>query len=149
MMVQTRKRKGLECYQLQEWRKVVKETGDAVLTKFRDKYKELKIESNRGRHADTYFMGKESTSRQRYQNQRTRRDSQGRDYYQERKGRSDSRGRPYFRRYYRPESRRNRSFSRDMRSVSRPRRERSESAGSRKRSESRESKKDFKSCIAC
>ena len=61
---------------------------------------------------------------------------QGRDYYQERKGRSDSRGRPYFRRYYRPESRRNRSFSRDMRSVSRPRRERNESAGSRKRSES-------------
>ena len=93
MMVQTRKRKGVESYQLQELRKVVKEIGDAVLTKFRDKYKELKIESNRGRHADTYFMGKESTSRQRYQNQRIRRDLQGRDYYQERKGRSDSRGR--------------------------------------------------------
>ena len=28
-------------------------------------------------------MGKESTSRQRYQNQRIRRDLQGRDYYQE------------------------------------------------------------------
>ena len=51
----------LKNYQLQELTKVVKETGDAVLTKFRDKYKELKIESNRGRHADTYFMGKEST----------------------------------------------------------------------------------------
>ena len=105
IMVQTKKRKGVESYQLQELRKVVKETGDAVLTKFRDKYKELKIESNRKRHAFTYFMEKESTSRQRYQNQRIRR-----DYYQERKGRSDSRGRSYYRRYYRPESRRNRSF---------------------------------------
>ena len=97
-------------------------------------------------------MGKESTSRQRYQNQRTRRDLQGRDYYQERKGRSDSRGRLYFRRYYRPESRRNRSFSQDMRSVSRPRRERSESVGMRrdeKRSLSRDTRKDFKSCIGC
>ena len=34
MMVQTRKRKGVESYQLQELRKVVKETGHAVLTKF-------------------------------------------------------------------------------------------------------------------
>lgn len=91
--MQTRKRKGVESYQLQELRKVVKETGDRVLTKFRDKYKEFKIESNRGRHADTYFMGKESTSRQRYQNKIIRIDSQGRFYYQERKGRHDSRGR--------------------------------------------------------
>ena len=115
----------------------------------------MKIELNRGRQADTYFMGKESTSRQRYQNQRIRRDLQGRDYYQERKGRSDSRGRPFFRRYYRPESMRTRSFSRDMRSASWPRRfsrERSESVGSRrdeKRSGSRESRKDFKGCIGC
>ena len=48
-----------------------------------------------------------------------------------------------------------RDFSRDMRSVSRPRRvsrERSESTGNRrdeKRSGSRENKREFKSCIGC
>merc|ERR1712237_240787 len=88
---------------------------------FREKYRELKIESNRGKQADTYYMGKQSLSRQRYHEQRTRRDSQGRDFYQERKGRNDSRGRPFFRRYYRRESVRPRSFSRDMRSLSRQR----------------------------
>ena len=66
-------------------------------------------------------MGKQSLSRQRYHNQRTRRDSQGRDYYQERRGRSDSRGRQYHGRYYRSNSVQPRDFSRDMRSMSRPR----------------------------
>ena len=135
MMVETKKRKGLENYQLQELRKVVKANGDEVIKEFRDKYKELKIESNRGRPADTYYMGKQSLSRQRFHSQRTRRDLQGRDYYQERKGRSDSRGRPFFRRYYRTESMKPRDFSRDMRSVSRPRRfsrERSRIVGNRK-----------------
>merc|ERR1712115_204816 len=78
---------------------------------FREKYRELKIESNRGNQADTYYMGKQSLSRQRYHEQRTRRDSQGTDYYQERKGRSDSRGRPFFRRYYRKETVRPRNRS--------------------------------------
>ena len=59
----------------------------------REKYKELKIESNRGKVTDSYYMGHESRSRQRFQSQqRVRRDSQGRDYIQDRKGRNDSRG---------------------------------------------------------
>ena len=93
MMVETKKRKGIEYYQLQELIKVVKANGDNVLKDFRDKYRRLKIESNKGKPAETFYMGKQSLSRQRYYNQRTRRDSQGRDYYQERRGRSDSRGR--------------------------------------------------------
>ena len=121
MMVQTKKRKGIENYQLQELRNVVKKNGDNVMKDFRDKYRELKIESNRGKTADTFYMGKQSLSRQRYHNQRTRRDSQGRDYYQERRGRSDSRGRQYYRRYYRSNSLQPRDFSRDMRSMSKPR----------------------------
>ena len=68
---------------MQELRKVVKTNGDEVIKQFRDKYKELKIESNRGRPADTNYVGKQSLSRQRFHSQRTRRDSQGRDYYQE------------------------------------------------------------------
>merc|ERR1712237_254530 len=118
---------------------------------FREKYRELKIESNRGKQADTYYMGKQSLSKQRYHEQRTRRNSHGRDFYQERKGRNDSRGRPFFRRYYRRESVRPRSFSRDMRSLSRQR-DSSKSEGGRtdgKRSGSKDIKKKFKNCIAC
>ena len=110
MMIGARIRKGIENYQLLELRKVVKENKDTVQSDFREKYRELKIESNRGKPAETFYMGKQSISRQRYNEQRTRRDSQGRDFYEERKGRSDSRGRPYFRRYYRRESVRPRSF---------------------------------------
>ena len=43
------------------------------------------------------------------------------DYYQERRNRYDSRGRPFVRRYFRRDNNRQRSFSRDMRSVSRNR----------------------------
>ena len=46
MMVETKKRKGIENYQLQELRNVVKANGDNVMKDFRDKYRELKIESN-------------------------------------------------------------------------------------------------------
>ena len=88
-MVQTKKRKGRENYQLQELRNVVKKNGENVLKDFRDKYRELNIESNRGKPTDTFYIGKQSLSRQRYHSQRTRRDLQGRDYYQERRGRSD------------------------------------------------------------
>ena len=94
-------------------------------------------------------MGRQSISRQRYNDQKTRRDLQRRDFYQERNGRSDSRGRPYFRRYYRRESVRPRSFSRDMRSVSRQRdRSRGEKTDE-KRSGSKEDKKEYKNCIGC
>ena len=149
MMIGARKRKGIENYQSLELRKVVKANRETVQKDFREKYRELKIESNRGKPAETYYMGRQSLSRQRYHEQRTRRDSQGRDFYQERKGRNDSRGRPFFRRYYRRESVRPRSFSRDMRSVSRQRdRSRGEKTDE-KRSGSKEDKREYKSCIGC
>lgn len=85
-MVETKKREGIEIYQLQELRNAVKTNGDNVMKNFRDKYRELKIESNRGKAAYTFYMGKQSISREMFHNQRTRRDSQGRDYYQERRG---------------------------------------------------------------
>merc|ERR1712098_1040020 len=99
-------------------RKVVKSISVTVHKEFREKYRELKIESNRGKTAETFYMGRQNLSRQIYHEQRIRRDSQGRDFYQDRRGRIDSRGRPFFRRYYRRESDRLRSFSRDMRSMS-------------------------------
>ena len=80
---------------------MLKANKESVLKNFRDKYRELKIESNREKPAVTYYMEKQSVSRQRYNEQRTRRDSQGRDIYEERKGRNDSRRRPFHRRYYR------------------------------------------------
>ena len=115
MMIETKKRKGIESFQLQELRNVVKAGGEEVMSEFRDKYRELKIESNRGKAREAYYMGNQSLSRQRYHSQRnradsqgrdyyhiqrTRTDSKGRDYYQERNGRNDSRGRQYHRRYY-------------------------------------------------
>ncbi len=156
-----------------ELRKVVKANSVEVQKDFVKKYRELKIESNRGKQApcaDTYLMGKRSLLRQRYDDQRTRRDSQERDFYQDRRGRNDSRGRPFFRRYYRRESDRPRSFSRDMRSMSRNDRDRSRSENCRdrsrsengrdrsrsergrtneKRSGSKENKKEYRNCIGC
>merc|ERR1712240_268355 len=114
MMYGTKQRKGIENYQLLELRNIVKENSEEVQKDFVKKYRELKVESNRGKQApcaNTFFA----------KNRRTRRDSQGRDYYQERRSRNDSRGRPFFRRYYRKDNNRQRSFSRDMRSVSRNR----------------------------
>ena len=111
MMYGAKQRKGMENYQLSELRNIVKENGEEVQKDFVKKYRELKVESNRGKQApcaDTFFA----------KNQRTRRDSQGRDYYQERKSRYDSRGRPFVRRYFRQNNNRQRSFSRAMRSVS-------------------------------
>ena len=43
---------------MQELRKVLQANGDEVIKEFRDKYKELKVESNRVRLADTNYMGK-------------------------------------------------------------------------------------------
>ena len=66
MMVHTNKRKGIENYQLQEVRNIVKKNEDNVLKDFKDKYRELKIESNRGKPTETFYIGKQSLSRQRY-----------------------------------------------------------------------------------
>merc|ERR1711873_140328 len=82
MMYGAKQRKGIENYQLLQLRNVVKANNNEVQKEFVTKYRELKIESNRGKQApcaDTYIMGKRSLSRQRYHDQRTRRDSQGRE----------------------------------------------------------------------
>ena len=70
MMIGARKRKGIENDQLLELEKVVKANKETVQKDFRDKYRELKIESNRGKPAETYYMGRQSLSRQRYHEQR-------------------------------------------------------------------------------
>merc|ERR1712112_529794 len=89
-----------------------------------------------------------SKSRQRYHDQRIRRDSRGRDFYQERRSRNDSRGRQFHRKYYRRDNKRHRSFSRDMRSRSRKNRpdKRDKRSGSkgRKNDEMQESR-----CTRC
>ena len=127
----------------------MKANKETVQNDFREKYREIKIESNRGKPAETYNMGKQSISRQRYNEQRTRRDSQGRDFYEERKGRSDSRGGHFFRRYYRIESIRPRSFSRDMISVSMQRDRSKGDKTNEKRIGSKEDKREYKNCIGC
>ena len=58
MMIETKKRKGIESFQLQELRNVVKTGGEDVMKDFREKYRALKIESNRGKVTDTFYMGK-------------------------------------------------------------------------------------------
>merc|ERR1712240_204674 len=100
----------------------LREGEDEMQKDFVSKYRELKIESNRGKQTTpvtALVMRKQSLSRQRYHDQRIRRDSKGRDFYQERRSRDDSRGRPFHRKYYRRSNERHRSFSRDMRSRSR------------------------------
>ena len=64
MMIETRKRKGMEGYELQELRNIVKRSRENVMEEFRKKYKELKVEPNRGKVANSYYMGHQSVSRQ-------------------------------------------------------------------------------------
>merc|ERR1712115_675425 len=114
LMYGAKQRQGTSDYHLQELRKVVKAKGVDMQKEFITSYRELKIESHRGKSgscAETLYMGTPSKSRQRFQEQRTRTDSKGRDFYQDRKSRKDSRGRSYFRRYYRRDSDRRRDFS--------------------------------------
>ena len=59
MMFAAKQRKGIENYQLLELRKVIKADSAEVQKDFVKKYRELKIESNRGKQApcaDTYLM---------------------------------------------------------------------------------------------
>ena len=74
MMIETKKRKGMESYELQELRRVVKRGGVNVMMDFKRKYRELKVESNRGKVMDSYYMGHQSLSRQRFHSQQMRRD---------------------------------------------------------------------------
>merc|ERR1711895_27527 len=124
LMYGASQRQGTSDYHLQELRKVVKAKGVEVQKDFVKKYRELKIESHRGKQAscaETLYMGTPSKSRQRFQDQRTRTYSKERDFYQDRKSRNDSRGRSYYGRYYRGDNDRRRDFSRDRRSLSRNR----------------------------
>ena len=141
MMHGAKQRKGIEPYQLQQLRSVLKSESNEKHKDFVSKYRELKIESNRGKQnspVKTLMMRQRSSSRH---DSRTGRDSKGREFYQERNGRSDSRGQKYHRRYYRGSKERLRSFSRDMRSLSRGRRNSS-------RGTSRNRSKKY-GCIAC
>ena len=166
-MIESRKRKGMELYELHEMRNVVKEGGIEVMSNLKNRFKELKIEGNREKETKTYFMGKESASRWKYHEQRRRGESQERDWqrgrkesqgkgnYQDRRWRDDSRGRPFFRRDARDFSRDRRDFSRDRRSFSRNRDyRRNSSRGDDKkeedRSKSRERSDEEKGkCIVC
>ena len=148
LMYGATQRQGTTDYHLQELRKVVKTRGIDMQKDFVKKYRELKVESHRGTQAacaETLYMGTPSKSRQRFEEQRIRRDSKGRDFYQDRKGRHDSRGRTYYRRYYRPQKDKRRDFSRDMRSYSRYRsksRDSGENRTERGRSRDRNNKGD-------
>ena len=58
MMYGTKQRKGIENYQLLELRTIVKANGEEVQKDFVKKYRELKVESNRGKQApcaDTFL----------------------------------------------------------------------------------------------
>ena len=46
-MIETRKIKGMETFELQEMRNVVKEGGVEVMEKLKDKFRELKVEGCR------------------------------------------------------------------------------------------------------
>merc|ERR1711895_394079 len=114
LMYRATQRQGTMDYHLQELRKVVKTRGIDMQKDFVKKYRELKVESHRGAQAacaETLYMGTPSKSRQRFEEQRIRRDSKGRDFYQDRKGRLDDRGRTYYQRYYRQQKDRQRDFS--------------------------------------
>merc|ERR1712240_812321 len=123
MMHGAKQRKRIESFQLHQLRDILKTGSDEMQKDFVSKYREIKIESNRGRQntpvKTVNMLRKSSKSRQRYHDQRIRRDSRGRDFYQERRSRNDSRERPFHRKYYRRSNKRHRSFSRDMRSRSR------------------------------
>ena len=85
MLMEARKRKGIQGYETQELRNIVKAGGEQVMTEFMKKYKELRVENNRDKVAETYYMGHESLSRQRYREQRGRRESQGRETMEKRR----------------------------------------------------------------
>jgi len=157
MMYGAKQRKGIENYQLLELRTIVKANGEEVQKDFVKKYRELKVESNRGKQApcaDTFLAKNRSIL-----TQRTRKDSQGRNFYQDRRSRNDSIGRPFYRRYYRKDNDRHKSFSRDMRTVSRNSRNKSRDKrdGNRqergrsteRRSEIRINNKQDMSCTGC
>ena len=67
MMIETKKRKGMENFELQEMRNVVKEGGLEVMVNLKNKFRELKIEGHTEKEAETYYMRNKNEARWRYQ----------------------------------------------------------------------------------
>ena len=158
MLLQTKDRKGIESHEYTEFRTIVKDNGTDVMKRFRNRYRELKVEPNRGKAIETNYMGSQSESRKRFHDKRQRSQSRDRGYFHDKRRREDSQGRGYFRAYSRDRSgfyrndrsqSRNRGYSRDNRgrSVSRnndKRENRENKSKSRERSQ-----EVYKRCIAC
>ena len=67
MLRMVKKRKGLQQFEYQVLRNVIKEkTVSEVFRGFEEKYQELKIEGNWSKIIDTHYMGSDSLSRKRY-----------------------------------------------------------------------------------
>ena len=52
MMIETKKRKGMEAFELQEMRNVVKEGGVEVMASLKNKFRELKVEGSREKEVE-------------------------------------------------------------------------------------------------
>ena len=148
----------MESHELAELRNIVKENGNYVMRRFRNKFRELKVEPNRGKVTEALYMGSQSESRKRFHDKRQRSESRNRGYYQDKKRREDLQGRGYYRAYSRDRSRYSRDYRNDRsqsrdRGNSRENRGRSVSRnGDRRdsRSKSRDrSQEVFERCIAC
>ena len=102
MLCRVKKRKRMDVFEYTELRNVVKEGGEDVIKNFQKKYRELKVEGSQKRIAETnyvekketLYMGSESESRRRYQNNRYQRDNSYRrnESYGQGRPRSSSRG---------------------------------------------------------
>ena len=117
MLPEAQKRKGIEQFQYQILRDVLKVEGDRM-KEFVTKYLEVKVKTSRKKVTDTFYMGSVIFSRQRYRDAQVRRDLDGRYFFQESHRTKDSRGRDYFRKYYRTESENPRDFFKDACSLS-------------------------------
>ena len=66
-LTETKKRKGLESYQFQALRIVVKEGGDKVMKNFDEKYRELINKLNSNNTLEALYIGNKSNARLCYQ----------------------------------------------------------------------------------
>ena len=63
ILTEMRKRKGMQTFQLQTLRNLIKEGGDEVIKKFGEKYRELRVEPNRNNIVEALQMGNQSNAR--------------------------------------------------------------------------------------
>ena len=102
MLGRVKKRKRMEAFEYTELRNVIKAGGADVIQNFETKYRKLKVEGSRRSVAETnyveeketLYMGSESESRRRYQNNRYQRENTYRrnESYGQGRLRSSSRG---------------------------------------------------------